>query len=339
MLVSCDYKPPTPAAVLTNPYNFSDEDVRIASMSRENSNGAYDRLTAFGDDIVNPYDFSLDDTVYAQEELAIAWENYEIFQTALDSEEYSILDSIIPSPEQIDSGLAYWNQQLTEVTGTTIPYWQNQLELAVISQNDCWIELCQNMNMALGYHLALIDSTIQGLIADRELWPYPWETPREIVLRKKYREQLAIYYYSLIIVVIRNGVELVTGDYDGLGDFILSSEDINTGLLYWLQERDLVETERQPFWADEAIKADISQNEYWTTFVQHMRSCLAEYQVLIDSTIYNLRMDSTLVSNIMSESPESITQRKIELVSREIIYFGFLVDVLEEGMSLGIDTR
>ncbi|MFC1475884.1 hypothetical protein ACFLQW_02660 [Candidatus Zixiibacteriota bacterium] len=507
-LTSCGDKPTAGGKLVINPYGFSKTDIEDVSQSLKQVISAESTLVSLGEVKSNPYEFSIDDTVFAHRQWQQAVTNLGELEFALVMQDYSVLDYHIQSLDEIEAGLSYWKTERLEVTSGAIPYWQTEYAFAAMSEEAGWIEFCAEMVEIQELRLVMIDSTILGIQKDsllhtldekkpsglnpyqihqsdidaaeatlrtlgnlegklqvivdtgnldnydriviipnqstinegREYWsaeiqlidsisrPYwhaqyelaageaiqQWidlckrmigsldyreamgyailedlnydeavihggsetaleiasrklqrtrieieyfsdlsevlgeaiilelpklegsETPEEVLRRKYRREELAAEFYSRLLGALDQGMALTFADYSELSTFIPPPEIIDDGITYWQAEIELITVEQIPFWGEQVSLATDAGNALWLEFTENMSENVASRLELAQRQVKDLQQDSILVAGLTIEAPAQIVQRKLELLSFQIQYLESLINVLAEGLSLGI---
>ncbi|HOX53827.1 MAG TPA: hypothetical protein PLC32_00010, partial [Candidatus Omnitrophota bacterium] len=137
--------------------------------------------------------------------------------------DYSGLGDFISSQEQINEGRPYWAAQADTINTVSIPYWQSQRTLGENQNMPDLVSVANNMIASLNEQLSLIQSIQNNFNLDEAIINgTSTETPQAIVARKIALENQKITYYTNLISVINQAMELTIPDYSGLGDFISS---------------------------------------------------------------------------------------------------------------------
>ncbi len=338
-LASCENTPAGPprAAVVVNPYGFGQLDLAYASWALELATAAKDTLETMGELKSNIYGFVQRDIDYADSVAQAAASSQASLQQMLDDGDFSDVGDFIPDQFQIDGGFAYWEVQQVQLDSLDSPYWEGQRELAMASSNVDWIEVCDLVLGSLDTRQTMVDSMLHGLAAD-ELFIHQMsgETVRQLVARKTRLEQTIIDYHEGLVLILPLAIELQLPDWSGLENFLLSESQIEVSTAYWNAELDSLELSRIPYWEGQLALARDSGNSFWVQFCEHTVSNLGMFEELAGSVLDGLTLDAVFIGGGSEESLQEVVSRKTELASQEIDYYSDLVDVISEGIALGI---
>ena len=337
LLSSCARSPTRVGALIINPYDFTSSDLESATQALASARTADSILAAVGNPKANLYRFKLADTLGNHEQWAAAAALLVTLRLALIREDYRIVGSLIPSPEQIATGLTYWQSEREKVITEVIPFWQTQQNLAERLQDETWIGFCREMTGLGLLRVELSDSTIAGLEKDLILISdSSAENPSDILQRKISLEDVKIGYCFRQIDATVRAVELTVPDFSALGAFLSSLETIEQQMSHSQTEIDEIDSVAIPYWEGQYAAANGAGNVYWIEFIETMRSMVVIELDLARMTLTNLRADSALVVEVSGETPSDIKKRKRALVAAQINYYGLLREAISEGMSLGV---
>jgi hypothetical protein len=320
-----------------NSYNFQNVDLESAELSLALAMEGKSALDSLGQLRSNPYQFHQIDVDFADSLLQQAISTKAALQNMLDTKNFKNLGRFIPNQEQVNTGRSYWRSQRAQVDSVTRPYWLTQRHLAVLAQSQRWIDLCEHMISNLELQIRMIDTTFKELNYDEAvLQGHTTETAIQIVNRKIVRVQLAIAYYTDLKSVVNEAIELKIPDWSSLADFIPSLQKIEEGKAYWHTEIDSITISRIPYWEGQSKLAVNAGNQYWDDFCEHMVENLNRLLSLAGESLSNLEFDLAFINSESQESIEEIVERKKNLVSHQVEYYTYLIQVIAEGMALGL---
>ncbi|MCK4304391.1 MAG: hypothetical protein KAY24_09160 [Candidatus Eisenbacteria sp.] len=332
VVASCQFveAPNDAELIVVGPYGFSAEDIEAAEAALVS---AYDVLGFLS--MGNPYGFTQTDIDYAAEQLAEETERRDVLQYMMDTRDYRQLEGFIPSASQIRQGLNYWRSENARLDDEHLPYWQGQLALADSSGSAAWSALCDHFMASLALRAEWINGLIDGLEKDDRLRRASFEHASEIVARKLNVQEAAVSYYTDLVEVLGEAIELEAPSVGEISFLIASPGDAVAGVEYWTRERLRIEEEEQPFWGQELSQALSSDNAEWQAFCGHMLASSALSDTLAQKIVLDLGLDSALPDSISAELKRGIIERKRELMDFKVRYFEDRIEVLREGMSVG----
>jgi len=149
----------------------------------------------------------------AVEEAAIAyWEdlvgvlNQDLAGLALD---WGNVENLIASLEGANEGTDYWFAEQDSISMSSLPYWQQELELATEGGVEEWIGLCDHMIASLKWRLDVAQATIADLATDRDFIENEGgESLEELYRRKRLYHAEATPYFEDLFNVLREAASL-----------------------------------------------------------------------------------------------------------------------------------
>jgi hypothetical protein len=336
-VISCDNSPVEPVSVLVNPYSFESSDLESARLCFNKA--LQDSVTLEGLEqlSLNPYQFKGEDIAFATQNLQESTAKRATLQSMLDRRDYEGLGGFIPNHAQIDEGRAYWFAEKARVDTVAKPYWQDEHQCSLQAQCQTWGDFCEDMIDNLRRYDYVIYLVLEGLDLDEDILNRSTaETLNQVASRKMYVETVRVIYFTDLVGLLNRGMELEIPDWTGLGDFIPSMEQIEQGKTYWLERSEAASAVEIPYWQSQRRLASTWENAYWTAFCVHMIESLDDLVDLAQAHLEDLQSDRDFINGKSGESPESVANRKRGLASREIEYYGALMDVISEGMALGV---
>jgi len=338
ILLSCTENTVNPVSIVINPYSYQRADLDSARFSLSMALQNQDTIVSIGLRLqTNPYNFQQADSISTvslrQNELATK----SNLQAMLNQGNYSSLHFYIPSMSAILSGKTYWQNEKTQIDIVTKPYWQKQHSQATLFHYTAWINFCTHMMNSLELKIHMIDTTLLGLDYDKAILDNTSpETTAGIVNRKIALQTCKITYLDDLLSVIKEARNLQIPDFSGISKLIPSVTAIEHGKSFWAAAIDSTQKYEIPYWEGQLQIARKSGNELWILFCEHLIDNLNQYISLGNSSLSDLDFDLKIVTEISSETPPEIINRKKNLISLQIDFYTNLIQIMEEEMALGI---